>query len=117
MDSYIDGRLIHWAEQVRDGMMFGKLVSNGSTIAGMIKSGVPVRSTKGPELLVDQAAEEMDHCVTHLPEHLKQAVLEKYLQDNSVEQKARACGCSVRGYHMRIERAHSVISAMLDGNK
>lgn len=117
MDAYIDGRLRHWADNVRAGALEGRLVSNGATLAAMARNGCVVRGTaRGGSVLMDAAAEDVERCVVRLPDVLRQAVMEQYLQNSTAEQKAKFCGVSRRGFFARLERAHAEIRKFLDEN-
>lgn len=117
MDAYIDGRLQHWADSVRAGALEGRLMSNGATLAAMARNGCVVRGTaRGGSVLMDAAAEDVERCVVRLPDVLRQAVMEQYLQPSTAEQKAKFCGCGVKAFYARLGRAHVLIRDFLTEN-
>lgn len=105
---YVDHRLEQWAECVKGGRE-GRLVSNAAVLASMIRTGVTTRSTRGPETLVDEHVEEIDRLVCALPSDLRNAINERYMQESTPEQKARACGCSVSTFWRRLAAAKKAI--------
>ena len=112
MISYIDARLVSWAEQVGRGGVY--LRGQGSILGKLIDSGgVLVRSTGGAPCM-DLQSEEMEKCVNQLPIDLRNVVMEFYLQfDSTHAQKAKALKVSHMTMYRRLNKAHTLIQAVL----
>jgi len=58
---------------------------------------------------VDESAWEVDQAIRALPDYLNRSVVEFYLRNGTVDQKARAVGCAPRTLFDRIHMAHNHI--------
>jgi hypothetical protein len=112
MISYIDARLVSWAEQVGRGGVY--LRGQGSILGKLIDSGgVLVRSTGGAPCM-DLQSEEIEKCVNQLPTDLRIVVLEFYLSfDSTPKQKAKALNLSRMTLYRRVDSAHNIIDGYL----
>ena len=112
MISYIDGRLVSWAEQVGRGGVY--LTSQGSMLGKLIDGGGVVIHSTGGAPCMDLQSQEMEECVNQLPNQLREVVLEFYLQFNSTPvQKAKALHVCCKTMYLRLNKAHTIIDGFL----
>ena len=112
MISYIDMRLINWAEQVGRGGVY--LRGQGSILGKLMDSGgVFIRSTGGGPC-IDMQSEEMEQCVNQLPTGLRKVVMEFYLSfDATSTQKAKALHVSKGTMYRNLKKAQALIQESL----
>lgn len=103
IDAGTQAMMINWAVwrlcRERPGMavtMAYSLVGGGGSGGGAIP-------------LINDEAFEVDQAVLGMSEYLRQAVTEYWLRSEPVQKKAQRCGCPVRTYWRRLERAHQAV--------
>lgn len=117
MIRYIDEALQLWAAELHppDSDCVAMGGGGGNIIATLMATkGELTRSTRGPRVLLDRAAEVeliVNNCLP-LKEH--QVVIEHYTNYDSLDaQKWAACGCSRATFYERLHRAHGLIESQL----
>lgn len=83
----------------------GLAMSNAYSLGGATGSA----GTNGPIVLLNDDAFEVEQALSVMPDYLKLAVVEYWLRVDPVARKAQRCGCPVRTYWRRLERAHQQI--------
>jgi hypothetical protein len=117
MIRYIDEALQLWAAELHppDPSCVEVGGGGGNIIATLMATkGELTRSTRGPRVLLDRAAEVeliVNNCLP-LKEH--QVVIEHYTNYDSLDaQKWAACGCSRPQFYRRLHSAHELIESQL----
>lgn len=105
----INRMLENWARYQRDGGGPGTSIPWARLITDCDVWN-PNRSARIPVDLLE--AGRTDQYVQALEPVLRQVVEEYYLWGNTFTEKARRCGCAVRTFYDRIDRAHKVIVRM-----
>lgn len=107
LDTYVVYRLNQWADwrarRLDGGLGYPK------------KSAFVINPAGGewsPEM--DSAAWEVEQCVIALRNELKDAVMKRYTETGTKEQKAKRCGCCVRTYDNRVDTAHREVLGFLN---
>lgn len=117
MIGYIDEALQLWAAELhapdRDCVAMGG--GGGNIIATLMATrGDLTRSTRGPRVLLDRAAEIELIVNKYLPFKEHQVVIEHYTNYDSLDaQKWAACGCSRPQFYRRLHTAHELIESQL----
>lgn len=123
--SYIDTQLVLWGVYKRwlerGGSIGGpKRVRSwwGPVITDRLLQGHGIKTTGGQdECPVNiEEARDMDACVSALlgvDEDLHQVVMECWYLGGTVEQQVQACGCALKTYYRRLERAKDELLGLL----
>ena len=110
----IDQALQLWADELHGPQQAAPRAFGRSAIARLMAGDVVTRGQRGSRVLLDHAAEIELIVNKHLPDELRQVVLEQYCNVDSLQaQKWAACGCSRSQFYRRLGLAHERIQAQM----
>lgn len=105
IDATTNNLMTNWAlwriQRERPGLAMSNAYAMGGTAAGGGNNGTIV--------LLDDDAFQVEMAVNAMADYLRQAVVEYWLKVEPIQKKAQRCGCPVRTFWSRLDRAHQQI--------